>query len=100
MKTESIIVAAVILAGSSPSFAQDRLPGQKPKQERSACEALAGESKKQCLREERLAKGEARRLGGSCDDLLGPEKERCLKQGGTIEAGAGSNAQERSSTGR
>jgi hypothetical protein len=55
------------------------------------CDALTGEKKEQCLREEsrrprdRSAKGD---LGGTCDALLGPDKERCLRQGGTVEVDA------------
>jgi hypothetical protein len=59
------------------------------------CDALTGEKKEQCLREEsgkprdRPARGD---LGGSCDALLGPDKERCLRQGGTVEVDAKLNA--------
>ena len=55
------------------------------------CDALTGEKKEQCLREEsrrlrdRSARGD---LTGSCDVLPGPDKERCLRQGGTVEVDA------------
>jgi hypothetical protein len=91
---------ALALLGASTAFAQDRTPEPKRKPPNISCEAFAGESRKQCLRDERIARSDERRLEGTCDDLLGPEKERCLKQGGTIEAGASQGAQERSSTGR
>jgi hypothetical protein len=59
------------------------------------CDALTGEKKEQCLREEsrklpeRSAKGD---ISGTCDALVGPDKERCLRQGGTIEVDANSKA--------
>jgi hypothetical protein len=55
------------------------------------CDALTGEKKEQCLREEsrkqrdRSAGGDLR---GSCDALSGPDKERCLRPGGAVEADA------------
>jgi hypothetical protein len=59
------------------------------------CDALTGEKKEQCLRDQRSKKDRmARNPGtrGSCDALIGPEKERCLRQGGSIEVGAKSGA--------
>ena len=55
------------------------------------CDALTGEKKEQCLREEsrRLPERSAKDdISGSCDALVGPDKERCLRQGGTIEVDA------------
>jgi hypothetical protein len=55
------------------------------------CDALTGEKKEQCLREEsrrqpdRSAKDD---LAGTCDALIGPDKERCLRRGGTVEVDA------------
>ena len=59
------------------------------------CDALTGEKKEQCLREEsrklseRSAKGD---LFGTCDALVGPDKERCLRRGGTLEVDAKAGA--------
>jgi hypothetical protein len=59
------------------------------------CDALTGEKKEQCLREEsrkprdRPAKDE---LAGTCDAVVGPGKEHCLRQSGTIEVDAKPNA--------
>jgi hypothetical protein len=43
------------------------------------CDALTGDKKAECLRDERRRKEQARedgpRTGGSCDALFGPEKE-------------------------
>jgi hypothetical protein len=59
------------------------------------CDALTGEKKEQCLREEsrKLSEQSARDdLFGTCDALVGPDKERCLRQGGTIEVDAKAKA--------
>ena len=59
------------------------------------CDALTGEKKERCLREESrklpergATKGE---LLGSCDAMVGQDKEHCLRQGGTIEVDARRN---------
>lgn len=55
------------------------------------CDALTGEKKEQCLREERRKPDRTARgpgLRGTCDALIGPERERCLHQGGTVEVDA------------
>lgn len=81
----SLLLFALLTGLAMPLFAQ-----QAP----SVCERLAGESREQCVREEReraerIAKD--RELIGTCDSLVGPEKEHCLRRGGTVEAGADSS---------
>jgi hypothetical protein len=59
------------------------------------CDALTGEKKEQCLREERQRQDQTARgpgLRGTCDALIGPEKERCLVEGGSIEVDAKTGA--------
>jgi hypothetical protein len=95
------LCSAVALMGAAAFAQPSRAPadGERPPRPNSAsnarvggwCDALTGEKKEQCLREEsrklpdRSAKGD---LGGTCDALLGPDKERCLRQGGTVEVDA------------
>ena len=58
------------------------------------CDALTGEKKEECLRDERR-KRDARAgepVRGSCDQLTGPDKARCVKQGGTLEVDARTGA--------
>lgn len=56
------------------------------------CDALTGEKKEQCLREEsrkqpdRAAKGSG--LSGTCHALIAAEKERCLREGATVDVHA------------
>lgn len=51
------------------------------------CDALTGEKKQECLRDERRRERQSRkdepRTGGSCDALIGPEKEACVRKGVT-----------------
>jgi hypothetical protein len=94
----------------SLSLGQNAAEGERPPRPDSAsnaaiggwCDALTGEKKEQCLRDERRRQEEKAREGrtthGSCDALIGPDKQRCLRQGGTVEvdvrgsAGAGGSA--------
>ena len=99
-----VLTLSVVALLCTAAFAQpsSRAEGERAARPDSAsnarvggwCDALTGEKKEQCLREEsrklseRSAKGE---LFGSCDALVGPHKERCLRQGGTIEVDAKAN---------
>jgi hypothetical protein len=59
------------------------------------CDALTGEKKERCLREEgrkRPDQSAGGDLRATCDALLGPDKERCLRQGGTAEVDAKSTS--------
>jgi hypothetical protein len=86
------LVYLVLLSGLAT--AQQAPEGERPPRPDSAsnaavggwCDALTGEKKEQCLRDERRRRelGE-RSTRGSCDHLMGPDKERCLKRGGSIE---------------
>jgi hypothetical protein len=87
----------VLLLASGAALAQRPAEGERPPRPDSAsnapvggwCDALTGEKKAQCLREEqRRQQLEGRSTRGSCDDLMGPDKERCLKRGGSIEVQA------------
>lgn len=54
------------------------------------CDALTGEKKEECLREERRRQ-EQDKQGAKrerCDALIGPERERCLRRGGSLEVNA------------
>ena len=86
------------------SLGQNAAQGERPPRPESAsnaaiggwCDALTGEKKEQCLRDERRRQEEKAREGrttrGSCDALVGPDKERCLRQGGTVEVDARGSA--------
>ena len=93
LRSAVLVVALVPLL----SYAQK---GERPPRPDSAsnariggwCDALTGEKKEQCLRDERRRqKDEASKaptLRGKCDALIGPDKERCLRDGGSIEVKA------------
>jgi hypothetical protein len=102
-KTSSLGMA-MALAGAA-AFAQPSPPaeGERAPRPDSAsnarvggwCDALTGEKKEQCLREEkaRLADRSAKAdVSGTCDALIGADKQRCLSQGGTIEVDAKAGA--------
>jgi hypothetical protein len=87
----------IVLLASGAALAQRPAEGERPPRPDSAsnaavggwCDALSGEKKAQCLRDERRRQElEGRSTRGSCDDLIGPDKERCLKRGGSIEVQA------------
>jgi hypothetical protein len=87
----------ILVLASSPALAQRQGEGERPPRPDSAsnaavggwCDALTGEKKEDCLREERRRQDlEGRNTRGSCDHLVGPDKERCLKRGGSIEVQA------------
>ena len=88
----------ILIFVSGVALAQRPAEGERPPRPDSAsnaavggwCDALTGEKKAQCLRDERRRQElEGRSTRGSCDDLMGPDKERCLKRGGSIEVQAG-----------
>jgi hypothetical protein len=102
MAFKALCLCAAIALMSTAAIAQPSGPpaegerAQRPDSASNAriggwCDALTGEKKEQCLREEsrrppdRSAKAD---LAGTCDALLGPDKERCLRQGGTVEVDA------------
>jgi hypothetical protein len=104
MTPRSLMLAIVAALACAPALAQPAKEGERPLRPDSAsnaavggwCDALTGEKKEQCLRDERrrqerAAKDEPRAPAGSCDALIGPEKDRCLRKGGTVEVGAGSS---------
>jgi hypothetical protein len=89
------LTAAALLTGVA--IAQRPDEGERPPRPDSAsnaaiggwCDALTGDKKAQCLRDERRRQELDRRsTRGSCDDLMGPDKERCRKRGGSIEVQA------------
>ena len=92
-------LVVVLLSGAT--LGQRPAEGERPPRPDSAsnaavggwCDALTGEKKAQCLRDERRRQDlEGRSTRGSCDDLIGPDKERCVKRGGSIEVQAGPGA--------
>lgn len=105
MKLKTLILAVAATLVFMPALAQNPGTlgeGERPPRPDSAsnarvggwCDALTGEKKEQCLRDERrkqdrTAKGPG--LQGSCDALFGPDKERCLREGGSIAVGATRN---------
>jgi hypothetical protein len=102
----SIALSAGLCAALMCTFSlgQDAAEGERPPRPESAsnaaiggwCDALTGEKKAQCLRDERRREEEKARQGrptrGSCDALVGPDKERCLRRGGTVEVDARGSA--------
>ena len=100
MTPRPLIFGFVAVLACGPALAQPATEGERPPRPDSAsnaavggwCDALTGEKKQACLRDERrrqeLAGKEERRPGGSCDALIGPEKDKCLRKGGTVEVGA------------
>jgi hypothetical protein len=105
MASKALTLSAVALLCTAALAQSPRTPadGERAARPDSAsnarvggwCDALTGEKKEQCLREEsrklpeRSEKGD---LSGTCDALVGPDKEHCLRQGGTIEVDAKSQA--------
>ena len=95
------VLVALLLA--SNAAAQDRPAGELPPRPQSAspaavggwCDALTGDKKAECLRDERRQQERGERepaARGACDALLGPEKDRCLRQGGTVGVGTEASA--------
>jgi hypothetical protein len=99
-KALSLCAALALLSGTAfpqtPGAPADGERAPRPDSASNArvggwCDALTGEKKERCLREEsrrppdRSASGE---LAGTCDALVGPDKERCLRRGGTVEVDA------------
>jgi hypothetical protein len=91
----TFLLATSLACGAA--LAQRPADGERPPRPDSAsnaavggwCDALSGEKKAQCLRDERRRQElEGRSTRGSCDDLIGPDKERCVKRGGSIEVQA------------
>jgi len=101
MAPRVLILFAVALL-SAPALAEPPRPASEgeraPRPEGASnarvggwCDALTGEKKEQCLREESRKRREQSANGersGTCDALSGPEKDRCLRRGGTIEVDA------------
>ena len=96
------LAAAALLSTSAmaqPSRAPEGERAPRPDSASNAsvggwCDALTGEKKEQCLRDERR-KRDARAgdsVRGSCDRLTGPEKAQCVKRGGTLEVDAKTGA--------
>ncbi len=94
-KARILTVAVALVCG--PALAQRPVEGERPPRPDGAsnaavggwCDALTGEKKAQCLRDERRRQDlEGRSTRGPCDDLMGPDKERCLKGGGSIKVEA------------
>jgi len=100
MTAAPLLVALLIASGAA---AQERAAGELPPRPESAspaavggwCDALTGEKKDECLRDERRKRerGESQPAArGTCDALTGSDKERCLRGGGTVGVGKRANA--------
>lgn len=98
MKAQAFSLAISLALVSGTSLGQRE--GERPPRPDSAsnaaiggwCDALTGEKKQECLRDERRREKEkasqGRSTSGSCDALIGPERERCLREGGSLEVKA------------
>ena len=100
MAPKILTLAFAAALACAPALAQAAKEGERALRPDSAsnaavggwCDALTGEKKEECLRDERRRQErdakEEPRLRGTCDALIGPEKEQCVRKGGTVEVGA------------